>query len=338
MPESLYIPDAALHDAVFFRNLVEENLQKIIVRTSPEELYSPVRYMLSLGGKRIRPVLLLMSNEMFGGNFSNAMPAALAVEMFHNFTLMHDDIMDKAPTRRAQQTVHEKWNSNTAILSGDALFVQSVQQMAKCEACEEEERSRLLKLFLNTALEVCEGQQLDMNFEVRNNVSLEEYIPMIRLKTAVLIASSLQMGALLADASEEEQKNIYAFGENMGIAFQLHDDLLDMYGDQKRTGKQTGGDIVSNKKTFLLIKAQELADSSHRAEINHLLSNKQLLPEIKVKLVKNIFDHLNVKKHSEELINQYFSKAFAVLEKINIEESRKEMLRDYVDGLREREE
>jgi geranylgeranyl diphosphate synthase type II len=335
MPESLSIPDAAVHDAVFFRNLIEENLQKIIVRSSPEELYSPVRYMLSLGGKRLRPVLLLMSNELFDGNFQSAMPAALAVEMFHNFTLLHDDIMDKAPTRRAKQTVHEKWNSNTAILSGDALFVQSVQEMAKCE---EEKRSTVLNLFLNTALEVCEGQQLDMNFETRNDVSLEEYVSMIRLKTAVLIASSLQMGALLADASEEEQKNIYAFGENIGIAFQLHDDLLDMYGDYKKTGKQTGGDILANKKTFLIIKAQQLADSSHQAEINHLLSNKQLLPEIKIKLVKNIFDHLDVKQHSEELIHQYFSKAFSVLDNINIEESRKEMLRDYVDGLRGREE
>src|SRR5690242_14772105 len=211
MPESLSIPDAAVHDAVFFRNLIEETLQKTIDRSSPEELYSPVRYMLSLGGKRIRPALLLMSNEMFGGNFQNAMPAALAVEMFHNFTLMHDDIMDKAPTRRTKQTVHEKWNSNTAILSGDALFVQSVQEIAKCPTCEDEERKHILNLFLNTALEVCEGQQLDMNFEVRNNVSLEEYISMIRLKTAVLIASSLQIGALLAHATDDEQKSIYAF-------------------------------------------------------------------------------------------------------------------------------
>ena len=338
MPESLSIPEAAVHDAVFFRNLVEENLQKSIDRSSPAELYSPVRYMLSLGGKRMRPVLLLMSHEMFGGDFQKAMPAALAVEMFHNFTLLHDDIMDKAPTRRTKQTVHEKWNNNTAILSGDALFVQSVQEIAKCPTCEEEERKLLLNLFLNTALEVCEGQQLDMNFESRNNVSLEEYISMIRLKTAVLIAASMQMGALLADALEEDQKNIYAFGENIGIAFQLHDDLLDMYGDHKKTGKQTGGDIVANKKTFLLIKAQELADSSHRSEINHLLSNKQLLPEIKIKLVKNIFDRLDVKKHSEELIGQYFSKAFSILEKINIEKARKEMLKDYVEGLRGREE
>jgi len=335
MPESLSIPDAAVHDAVFFRNLIEETLQKTIDRSSPEELYSPVRYMLALGGKRTRPVLLLMSHEMFGGNFQNALPAALAVEMFHNFTLMHDDIMDKAPTRRAKQTVHEKWNSNTAILSGDALFVQSVQEIAKCE---KEKRIVVLNLFLNTALEVCEGQQLDMNFEVRNDVSLEEYTSMIRLKTAALIASSLQMGALLADASEEDQKNIYAFGENIGIAFQLHDDLLDMYGDYKKTGKQTGGDILANKKTFLIIKAIALSDDSHRGEIRNLLSNKQLLPEIKIKLVKNIFDQLDVKKHSEDIINQYFSKAFSVLENINMEESRKEMLSEYVEGLRGREE
>lgn len=335
MQESLSIPDAAVHDAAFFRNLVEENLLKAVTRNSPEELYSPVRYMLSLGGKRMRPVLLLMSNETFGGSFEKALPAALAIEMFHNFTLLHDDIMDKAPTRRAQQTVHEKWNSNTAILSGDALFVQSVREMSKCE---DDKRGTVLNIFLKTALEVCEGQQLDMNFETRFDVSLEEYISMIRLKTAVLIASSLQLGAMLADASEEDQQNIYAFGENLGIAFQLHDDLLDMYGDYKKTGKQTGGDIVVNKKTFLLVKAMELADSSHKSEMRNLLLNKQLLPEIKIKLVKNIFDSLNVKKYGEELIDQYFSKAFSLFEKINLEESRKEMLRDYVAGLREREE
>lgn len=335
MQESLSIPDAAVHDAVFFRNLVEEYLLKAVSRSSPEELYSPVRYMLSLGGKRLRPVLLLMSNEMFGGNFHEALPAALAIEMFHNFTLLHDDIMDKAPTRRTQQTVHEKWNSNTAILSGDALFVQSVSEMTKCE---EGKRSAVMNLFLETAFEVCEGQQLDMNFEVHNDVLPEEYISMIRLKTAVLIAASLQMGAMLADASEEEQQHIYSFGENIGIAFQLHDDLLDIYGDHKKTGKQMGGDILANKKTFLLIKALELADGSHRAEIRNLLANKQLLPEIKVKLVKNIFDSLDVKKHGEELIREYFSKAFSVLKKITIDESRKEMLRYYVDGLRGREE
>jgi geranylgeranyl diphosphate synthase type II len=335
MQESLSIPDTAVRDAGFFRSRIEENLLKVVSRSSPEELYSPVRYMLSLGGKRMRPVLLLMSNEIFGGNFREAMPAALAVEMFHNFTLMHDDIMDKAPTRRAQQTVHEKWNSNTAILSGDALFVQSVLEMGKCD---EEKRNAVLHLFLNTALEVCEGQQLDMNFEKRNDVSLEEYISMIRLKTAVLIAASLQIGAMLANASAEEQKNVYAFGESIGIAFQLHDDLLDMYGDEKKTGKQTGGDILANKKTFLITKAMELADDSHRSEIRNLLSNKQLLPEIKIKLMKNIFDRLDVRKYGEELISQYFSKAFAMFEKISTDESGKEILRDYVDGLRGREE
>ncbi|MBK5284032.1 MAG: polyprenyl synthetase family protein, partial [Bacteroidia bacterium] len=188
MQESLPIPDIAARDAAFFRNLVEENLLSAIDRSSPEELYSPVRYMLSLGGKRLRPVLLLMGNEMFGGTFQKALPAALAVEMFHNFTLLHDDIMDKAPTRRAQQTVHEKWNSDTAILSGDALFVQSMREFQKCDA---EKRSDIFNLFLKTSLEVCEGQQFDMNFEKRNDVSIEEYISMIRLKTAVLIATSL---------------------------------------------------------------------------------------------------------------------------------------------------
>lgn len=335
MQESLSIPDTVMHDAAFFRNLTEEALQKAVVHTFPQELYSPMRYMLSLGGKRMRPVLLLMSNEMFGGGFQNAISAAVAVEMFHNFTLLHDDIMDKAPTRRAQPTVHEKWNSNTAILSGDALFVQSVQEMTKCD---EEKRSELLNLFLSTALKVCEGQQLDMNFEVRSIVSLDEYISMIQLKTAVLIAASLQIGALLAGAQEEEQKNMYKFGENIGIAFQLHDDLLDMYGNNKKTGKQTGGDIVANKKTFLLIKALELADDSHKGEIRNLLSNKQLLPEIKVKLVKNIFDRLSVQQHTEELISEYFSKASETFEKINVDESRKEMLRDYLTGLRNREE
>ncbi|HLG34118.1 MAG TPA: polyprenyl synthetase family protein [Bacteroidia bacterium] len=322
-----------LHDSGFLKNEVEKNL--LLDRNSPEELYAPVRYMLSLGGKRLRPVLLLMSNEMFGGDYNKVLPAALTVEMFHNFTLLHDDIMDKAPTRRAQQTVHEKWNSDTAILSGDALFVQSMRELQKCTA---EKRSEVFNLFLRTALEVCEGQQLDMNFEKRNDVSLEEYISMIRLKTAMLIAASLQMGAILAGASEEEQKSVYSFGENIGIAFQLHDDLLDMYGDNKKTGKQTGGDILTNKKTFLLIKAMELADDSHRGELRNILSNKHLQSEIKVKTVKNIFDRLDVKQHAEQLISEYFSKTFSVFEKIQVEEERKKVLREYVEGMRRREE
>jgi len=335
MQESLSIPDVTVRNAAFFRNLVEENLLSAIDRSSPEELYSPVRYMLSLGGKRLRPVLLLMGNEMFGEDFQKALPAALAVEMFHNFTLLHDDIMDKAPTRRAQQTVHEKWNNDTAILSGDALFVQSMRELQKCDA---EKRSDVFNLFLKTSLEVCEGQQLDMNFEKRNDVSIEEYISMIRLKTAVLIAASLQIGALLGDASDDEQKKIYAFGENIGIAFQLHDDLLDMYGDNKKTGKQTGGDILANKKTFLLIKAMELADDSHRGELRNILSNQHLQAEIKVKTVKNIFDHLGIKDLAIQIVNEYFSKAFSVFEKINVDEDRKKILRDYVEGMRGREE
>jgi geranylgeranyl diphosphate synthase, type II len=333
MQENLLTPEITLRDSVFFRNLVEENLLSAVDRSSPEELYSPVRYMLSLGGKRLRPVLLLMSNEMFGGNSQSALPAALAVEMFHNFTLLHDDIMDKAPTRRAKQTVHEKWNSDTAILSGDALFVQSMRELMKCE---ENKRSDVFNPFLKTALEVCDGQQFDMNFEKLNDVSLEEYISMIRLKTAVLIAASLKIGAMLADASEEEQKNIYAFGENIGIAFQLHDDLLDMYGDYKKTGKQTGGDILANKKTFLLIKAMELADDSHKGELRNILSNQHLQAEIKVKTVKHIFDRLDVKQHAEQLINEYFSKAFVEFEKINVGEERKKVLRDYVEEIRGR--
>jgi geranylgeranyl diphosphate synthase type II len=291
--------------------------------------------MLSLGGKRLRPVLLLMSNEMYGGDFQLAMPAAVAVEMFHNFTLLHDDIMDKAPTRRAQQTVHEKWNNDTAILSGDAMFVQSMRELMKCD---ERSRTEVFNLFLRTALEVCEGQQLDMNFETRNDVTIEEYISMIRLKTAVLIAASLKIGARIAGASYDEQEKIYSFGENIGIAFQLHDDLLDMYGDHKKTGKQTGGDIVANKKTFLFIKAIELADTSHKSELQNILSNKHLLPEIKIKTVKNIFDLLGIKQHSEQLINEYFAKAFSVLDQIKIVGERKKGLREYVSAIHGREE
>ena len=335
MQGHLLTPEIALHSPAFFRNLVEENLLSAVDRSSPEELYSPVRYMLSLGGKRLRPVLLLMSNEMIGGDFQRALPAALAVEMFHNFTLLHDDIMDKAPTRRAQQTVHEKWNSDTAILSGDALFVQSMRELMKCY---ERSRNEVFNLFLRTALEVCEGQQLDMNFEVRNDVSIEEYIFMIRLKTAVLIAASLQMGSLIAEAEKEEQERFYSFGENIGIAFQLHDDLLDMYGDNKKTGKQTGGDIVASKKTFLLIKAMELSDEAHKSELKHLLANKQLLPEIKIKAVKNIFDRLNVKQYAEQLIDKYFSRAFSELDEIKVEEERKRILREYILNIRKRED
>ncbi|MBP7245354.1 MAG: polyprenyl synthetase family protein, partial [Bacteroidia bacterium] len=231
---------------------VEFQLSQLDFPQQPESLYDPLRYMLSLGGKRIRPVLVLLANDLFSGKRENAMPAALAVEVFHNFTLLHDDIMDRAPLRRGKPTVHQKWNSNIAILSGDAMFVKSCQLITQTPISA---MPAVMNLFLKTALEVCEGQQYDMDFESRNDIEIEEYLEMIKLKTAVLVGACLGIGAQIAGAKEEEVKHIYDFGVNLGIAFQLQDDILDVYGNEQKFGKQVGGDIIANKKTFLLLSA-----------------------------------------------------------------------------------
>jgi len=236
-----------MHEPAFFQSIIEEEIKKISLGSSPRELYEPIRYMLALGGKRLRPSLLLMSTELFGGNTKDAISPALGIEVFHNFTLLHDDIMDKAPLRRSQETVHKKWNPDIAILSGDTMFVKSCELMMKVD---DGILRKVMTLFYETATEVCEGQQLDMNFESRSSVTIDEYIHMISLKTAMLLGCSMKTGAWIANANEADANHLYDFGKNIGIAFQLHDDILDVYGDELKFGKQVGGDIIANKKLF----------------------------------------------------------------------------------------
>src|SRR5476651_2411466 len=249
--------------------LISKAVDALKFPESPAELYEPISYILDLGGKRLRPSLLLMACDLFGGDVNKAIEPALAIEVFHNFTLMHDDIMDKAPLRRGKKTVHEKWNANVAILSGDAMMVEANKLMMKVD---DPILRRVMDVFNETATGVCEGQQIDMSFEQRNNVLIDEYLNMIRLKTAVLLGGTLKIGAIIGGASLNDAQLLYSFGVNLGIAFQLQDDILDVYGDPEKFGKQVGGDILSNKKTYLLIKALELAKDDHLQQLNHWLS------------------------------------------------------------------
>ena len=313
---------------------VESELAKLDFNHKPHQLYEPISYILSLGGKRMRPVLLLMACDMFGKSIEDAMPQALAIEIFHNFTLVHDDIMDQAPKRRNQLTVHTKWNENTGILSGDVMLVCAYQQLCKSE---NQYLAQLLHLFNKTAIEVCEGQQFDMNYETENDVTIPEYIRMIELKTAVLLGCSLQTGSIIAGASEEDQNYMYEFGRNIGIAFQLQDDLLDVYGNPDKFGKQVGGDIISSKKTYLYLKAIELADVNQKSELTHLFNSSPSDSESKVKSVTDIYNSLSVQEHTQQEMNNYYKKAVAFFDKINISEEQKMPLRDFSSKLMVRE-
>jgi geranylgeranyl diphosphate synthase type II len=301
---------------------------------APKELYDPQQYILSLGGKRIRPLLTLAGCELFGADPSHALQAALSVELFHNFSLMHDDIMDKAPLRRGQVTVHEKWNSNIAILSGDAMLVKAYQQLTVYEGGT---LSDLLKLFNKTAIEVCEGQQFDMNFESMTDVSIDEYIRMITLKTAVLLGCSLQMGAIVAGADKAAQHSLYEFGKEIGIAFQLKDDILDVYAASEKFGKQSGGDIIANKKTFLLLKCLELADSSQRSELQKWLEAKDFDASAKVETVKGIYGELNIQELSETELRKHYSSAMKRLNKIQCDPQKRGQLLRFAEDLMDRE-
>ncbi len=291
----------------------------------PRELYDPIRYILDLGGKRLRPQLALMGASLFDADPRKALPAAVAVEVFHNFTLMHDDIMDNAPLRRAQPTVHEKWNANIAILSGDAMLVQAYQVLFQLPP---EVMPPVLELFSKTAIEVCEGQQLDMNFEQRGQVSIAEYLHMIGLKTAVLLGCSLQMGALIAGAAKEDARALYDFGKYLGIAFQLQDDLLDVYGDPETFGKQVGGDILSNKKTFLILKALEIANRYQKEELEHWFSEQPSDGHAKVEAVRAIFDFLNIRELTQRQIEAFSAKALERLHSIPVAETVRKPLED----------
>lgn len=316
------------------QSIIAEAVEKLDLPEHPAELYEPVRYILSLGGKRLRPALLLMACDLFGGDVEAALEPALAIEVFHNFTLMHDDIMDNAPLRRGKATVHAKWNNNTGILSGDAMLVLSYQLMMQVE-------DRLLRpvldIFNATALGVCEGQQLDMNFEKRNDVSIGEYLEMIRLKTAVLLGGALKTGALIGGADMEDAGLLNTFGENLGVAFQLQDDILDVYGDPEKFGKQVGGDIIANKKTYLLIKAFELADKQQTEELSNWISRANFDNDEKVAAVTAVYRSLGVRQYAENAMQDYARKAFQALDAINLPEDTKGLLRRFADGLLVRE-
>jgi len=314
--------------------LIDEAVTKLEYPAYPAELYEPIKYILQMGGKRMRPALLLMACDLFGGDVEKALAPALAIEVFHNFTLMHDDIMDNAPLRRGKTTVHELWDRNAAILSGDVMLIQGYKLMMQVE-------DRLLRpildIFNTTAVGVCEGQQLDMDFETRSDVKIDEYIEMIRLKTAVVLGGALKIGALLGGADTKDAELIAKFGENLGLAFQLQDDLLDVYGSPEKFGKQVGGDIISNKKTYLLIKSLELANKEQATELSNWLNLKQFNQQEKVEAVTAVYNAVQVKQYAETTMQTYADKAFAALEKITLPEENKQYLRDFADGLMVRE-
>jgi len=312
-----------------FLNYLEERVQV----KEPKNLYQPITYILSLGGKKLRPILTLVAADIFGGNHKKALDAALAVEVFHNFTLIHDDIMDAAPLRRGNQTVHEKWDANTGILSGDAMLILAYQYLENYDATT---FKKLTSIFSKTALEVCEGQQMDIDFETRNNVTIEEYLKMISLKTSVLVAAALKMGAVIANASKEDIKLIYDFGLNLGIAFQLQDDYLDAFGNPETFGKQVGGDIIENKKTYLYIKAIELVAASEKEILSNLFNTEQQELPQKIEKAKAIFNSSGATKKTKEAIKNYTQKAFDVLESISIASEKKQLLKEFGESLMNR--
>jgi geranylgeranyl diphosphate synthase type II len=314
--------------------LITEAVDNITYPKYPAGLYEPISYILTLGGKRLRPALLLMACDLFGGDVESAVEPSLAIEVFHNFTLMHDDIMDKAPLRRGKATVHEKWNANVAILSGDAMMVEANKLMMKVA---DPILRQVMDVFNETATGVCEGQQIDMSFEQQNNVAIDEYLNMIRLKTAVLLGGALKIGAIIGGAALNDAHLLYNFGVNLGIAFQLQDDILDVYGDPDKFGKQVGGDIISNKKTYLLIKAIELAKGIQANDLNNWLNLQQFDSVDKVKAVTAIYDQLQVRQYAEEAMQTYAEQAFKALDNINLPEERRQYLRHFADSLLVRE-
>ena len=303
----------------------EEQLKTIKYKTEPLELYSPIKYTLSYGGKRIRPVTTLMGCELFCGDYKRALPQAIAIELFHNFTLIHDDIMDNAPIRRGKETVFKKWNSNIAILSGDTLFALAYQY---AQQADKEILHDTLSVFNETAIEVCEGQQFDLNYETSNNVTVQQYINMIRLKTGVLFGAALKIGALIGGASITAANLLYDFGVNIGLGFQLKDDLLDTYGNEGIFGKKTGGDIISNKKTFLFIKALEIANDESKKELLALYDSKDIDPDIKIKSTKDIFTKFKVDIAANLEIDKYFAAGMECLEMLDIAPEKKQYLKE----------
>ncbi len=300
----------------------------------PESIYAPIKYVLSIGGKRIRPVLMLLAYNLYKDNPESILMQACALETYHNYTLLHDDLMDNADVRRGMPTVHRKWDANTAILSGDSMLVLAYQRMAQCAPSK---LKPVLDLFTETALEIGEGQQYDMDFERRTDVTEAEYIEMIRLKTSVLLACAMKTGAILADAPAADADRLYQFGEQIGLAFQLQDDLLDVYGDPAVFGKAIGGDIVSNKKTYMLINAYQLAGPSQRSELMRWITAVDFDRAEKVAAVTRIYDELGIRGLCEARINQYFDRASEYLAAVGVDDARKEQLRRFAQEMMHRE-
>lgn len=310
--------------------IIHQSITEKTYPNQPSKLYDPIGYMMALGGKRMRPTLLLMACEAFGGNLEQAINPALAIEVFHNFTLMHDDIMDNAPLRRGKATVHRKWDTNVAILSGDVMLVEAYKLFIGVNPMI---LPAILQVFNETAAGVCEGQQIDMDFEARSTVTLPEYLNMIRLKTAILLGGALKMGALMANAEARDSQLLYDFGEKLGIAFQLQDDILDVYGSPEKFGKQVGGDIISNKKTYLLITALQLAKGDVLAELQQWLLEGIFDSAEKVQAVKHIYTRLGVRAQTEHAMNQFASQALAHLQAVNLPEERKTRLLQFAEAL-----
>lgn len=304
-----------------YQEVLETEISKINLPEHPKNLYDPLRYFLTLGGKRTRPTLTLLGCQLFGVPGIKAINAAIAVELFHNFTLIHDDIMDKAPLRRGKPTVHEKWDTNIGILSGDVLFVEAYKYLAKHDT---DVLPKLIEVFSKTAVEVCEGQQMDMDFETRDDISIDAYIEMIRLKTSVLLGAALKMGGIVAKASDEDLDLLYKFGVNVGIAFQLQDDYLDLFADPEKFGKQVGGDIISNKKTFLLLKAEQLAKGEDENEYQSILNDNNSAS--KVERAQILFKKLEVDTLAKKKMEDYYQKAKECISQIQLPEEQKEPL------------
>lgn len=319
-----------MHTIYQYQEFLSDYLQSQYETKEPRNLYEPIHYILDLGGKRMRPVLTLMSAEVFDGDYKKALPAALAVEVFHNFSLVHDDIMDDAPLRRGHETVHEKWNLNTGILSGDAMLILAYQYFEQYEPVIFRD---LAKLFSKTALEVCEGQQWDVDFEERSDVTIAEYLKMIQYKTAVLVAAAMKMGAIIAETSVENANLIYDFGLNLGLAFQLQDDFLDAFGNPETFGKQVGGDIIENKKTYLYLKAVAFSKDEEAQELKNLFSIQPEDNTDKIERVKALFNSSGASSATQDAIQDFTLKAFQTLDKMNISVDKKEMLRTFGENL-----
>lgn len=316
------------------QEIINREIKSLVINREPFELYQPVKYILSIGGKRIRPALVLMACNLFSDTITHAIKPALAIEIFHNFTLLHDDIMDNSELRRNRPTVHKKWNQNVAILSGDVMSILSYRFIGDCSA---EILPDILDLFTTTALEVCEGQQYDMNYESRNNITGDDYIKMITLKTSVLIAASLKLGAMIGGASHTDSDFMYEFGKNLGIAFQIRDDLLDVYGNTKKFGKKIGTDIIANKKTYLILKALEEADDESGKILRKLISTKNIDPEEKITTITGILNRLGIREIVEVKSKEYYNKALRAFDLVTVNSKQKKSLKDFVKQLMERE-